>query len=436
MKLSRTLFTLTASVGLVLAAAPQVAAEPAQTPLYLLGGVDPNIMFIIDDSGSMNLAFVPDTLCSLRTTKRVKSAAVNTLYYDRNVTYPAPLNHDNSSLGDASFTAAWTNGYDLAGRASSTVNLSTSFRPNWSGSTTGCSDSSTYAHTTVEAAYYYVFDSTNTSCDGTLTDDDCYDKVVVSSTSGPSSSDERTNFANWYSYYRTRLLTTKAGASRAFAPQGTSIRVGYGRINDGTATSIDSVSVTTIVRGVRPFSSTDRQDFFTWLFGLGTQTYTPLRRALDDAGKYFSSGGTDGPWSSTPGTTGGTLASCRQSFTILTTDGYWNDAQASTAAARDNNDGSAGPTVTGPASTSYTYSAVSPFTDSRSNTLADVAMYYWKRDLLSSVANRGADHHPGSGILATHGDLRPRALGCRRRSPPRQPSMRSPPGRRSPGPIR
>ncbi|MCI4441632.1 PilC/PilY family type IV pilus protein [Tibeticola sp.] len=69
------------------------------------------------------------------------------------------------------------------------------------------------------------------------------------------------------------------------------------------------------------------------------------------------------------------------------TDGYWNGDPASTPDARANNDGTAGPTITGPNGQTYTYSAVSPFNDTRSDTLADVAMYYWKRDLRPDIAN-------------------------------------------------
>ncbi len=39
-------------------------------------------------------------------------------------------------------------------------------------------------------------------------------------------------------------------------------------------------------------------------------------------------------------------------------------------------------------STSYTYAATTPFTDGNSNTLADVAMHYWKRDLRTDLGNR------------------------------------------------
>ena len=72
------------------------------------------------------------------------------------------------------------------------------------------------------------------------------------------------------------------------------------------------------------------------------------------------------------------------------TDGYWtegDDYDANTSGAKENNDGSDGNTITGPNNQSYQYKAKSPFTDSRNNTLADVAAYYWKRDLRTDLAN-------------------------------------------------
>jgi len=343
---------------------------------------EPNVLYILDDSGSMGLSFIPDELCGDRTTKRVKSAYLNKLYYNPMVKYSPPIDHNGSSLGDQSFTSAQINGYSTG----TAVNLSSNFKPTWSGSGTGCSDSNNYAHSTGEPAYYYVFNAGNASCDGTAGDEDCYTKVVVSSTSGPGSTDERVNFANWYSYYRTRLMAAKAGTMRAFAQLGTNVRTAYGRINKGSA-SIDGVNTKTIARGVRNFSGSDRQSFFDWIKAVDKSTFTPLRRALDDAGIYFSRTDDKGPYNETPGVAGGSNLSCRQNFTIMMTDGYWNSDQAGTSNARDNNDGNNGSTITGPDGQSYTYTASSPFKDTYSNTLADVAMYYWKTDLTTLTNN-------------------------------------------------
>ncbi|MBI1904766.1 MAG: hypothetical protein HYS20_00795 [Rhodocyclales bacterium] len=344
----------------------------SNVPLYLGGTLDPNLMYIHDDSGSMYWSFLPDNASS--NSVLATSSSANLQYYNPTATYLPPVDHNGDSLGDASFTAAWFDGYDLASRASNVVNLSTSFRATWA-----------YAGSWIggaQPAYYHQYSPPRTNCttvaEMVSTNTNCYVKVVV-----PTA--QQQNFANWYSYYRTRVYSAKAGISRAFATLGEGIRVGYGRINDGTSDTIDGKSVPVIQRGVRAFSGTSRQQFFDWLFAAPASGSTPLRRSLDAAGKYFDNDNAVGPWSTTPGVSGGEHLSCRKSFTILMTDGYWNGSASGPALA--NNDGTSGPSHSGPDDPSYTYSAVSPFTDTYSGTLADVAMYYWKNDL-SSLDNR------------------------------------------------
>src|SRR5690606_28359288 len=279
--------------------------------------------------------------------------------------------HNGERYPDAKFTAAKQNGYATSG---GTVDLSRDFRPTWGASNTGCTSPTTVG--SAQRAYYYIYyedhwdpstrqQPPNRCTAGNRNDDDCYVPVRVGLDPGPYG-DETTNFANWYQYYRTRLMAAKAGSSIAFAALGTTPRVGYGRLNQGS-TSIDGVSTTTLVRGVRPFEGTDRKQFFDWLFGMNTEIYTPLRRALDAAGQYFSREDSRGPYSTTPGVLGGALLSCRANYTILMTDGYWNNAEAATSGARQNNDGRNGPTITGPGSQTYTYTAKSPFSDNYSN---------------------------------------------------------------------
>ncbi len=378
------------ALSLVLAAlaAPRAHAAPfdiAQVPIYLGGVIEPNLMYIHDDSGSMGWAYLPDTISGTSTTKRGTSSAFNRQYYNPSITYPPAVDSLNVSRGNASFTAAWSNGYDT-NRGANLVNLSTAYRVSWS-----AFDSFV---TAAEPAFYHVYDVTLGGCPpAALTKEACYRKVVVSATSGPGATDERQNFANWYSYYRTRNFAAKGGISRAFASLGEGIRIGYGRINKG-ATVIDGRSVAAVERGVRPFrdeadaTKKYRKQFFDWLFAVGNNSGTPLRRALDGAGQYFENVADTGPWSTTPGDAGGSFLACRKSFTVLMTDGYWNSDEALTAGARANNDGTNGNVISGQKGESYAYTARSPFSDTHTNTLADVAMHYWKRDLAPGIRNQ------------------------------------------------
>ena len=107
-------------------------------------------------------------------------------------------------------------------------------------------------------------------------------------------------------------------------------------------------------------------------------------------GQYFRRTDDKGPWGETPGSNGGTQLECRQNYHILMTDGYWSGTssyEASTSAARNNNDGTEGPRLPGrKANPSHTMQC--RLADNYSNTLADVAMYYWKNDLRPDLPNK------------------------------------------------
>jgi type IV pilus assembly protein PilY1 len=192
-------------------------------------------------------------------------------------------------------------------------------------------------------------------------------------------------------------LMTKGSVGEAFAKQGSNLRTGFARINANPV----------VTRGMRAFYDTDptgtsvgyRTDFFNRLyFESSGNGLTPLRRAMDDVGKYFQTTGVDSPYAQNPGSSVGTEYSCRRNFHIMSTDGYWNDA-AATSPANGNNDNFPGWTpATTPAKidgTVYSFSdtvtptsdplvgrfTVNPFRDGSSNTLSDVAAYYWRVDL-------------------------------------------------------
>ena len=201
--------------------------------------------------------------------------------------------------------------------------------------------------------------------------------------SGCSYTEELQNFANWLQYYHTRLLMAKGGVSAAFAKQGKALRVGFGTINN-------PVSL-----GVRSFTGSNRTDFYNTLYPVVRSTNgTPLRQAVDKVGQYFQRSNVGNPWAQDPTSSSiGTEYSCRRSFHILSTDGFWNGSGA-TSPANGNNDAFSGSTPAKPDGTTYPYSdaagskfGISPFSDGNSDTLADAAAYYWKTDLRSTLDN-------------------------------------------------
>ncbi len=211
-------------------------------------------------------------------------------------------------------------------------------------------------------------------------------------------SEEKTNFATWYSYYRTRTKAAKGGASEAFRPLGNKVRVGFrtiwGRstfdipVNDGNdGRFVNNVASPGIPGSV---NTTTRSTWYSRLFAAQASGGTPLQTALDDAGKYFSGNASTGAYGPQSGVN---QYSCRQNFAILTTDGYWNNNTVTSG----NADGSNGSTIEGAKGQSYTYTAGAPFQDGYENTLADVAMKYWKTDLRTDLTNNvpTTDADPG-----------------------------------------
>lgn len=408
--------------GLTLAAVcatTNAATNIAQVPLFLSGSVDPNVMFTFDDSGSMQWEYMPDSNRFVFTLylfprpeslyggvdypNRVpsyrddnlhnyfgRSAHNNLVFYNPDVDYSPWAAADGSSMDNANPQAAL---YHPARPGLGTLNLTASqtqtatwFRGEAfnEGFCDPCGGTNTYWPVTY---FNYI--------GGDVTDRASYERVQITSTTAadavftsPSGitrtrDQEIQNFANWFQYQRSRALASFAGIGKAFTRLPDNARVGYGSINKG-ATTIDGVSTRTVSSGVRRFDLNERETFYDRLYGavIGTAG-TPLRRAAENVGDYFTRADSRGPWSDTPGSNGGQDLACRQSFHVLMTDGFWNGLNPSIG----NADGNAGPVITGPNKQSYQYTPVQPFQDSHSNTLGDVGMAYWKQDLRTDLPN-------------------------------------------------
>lgn len=215
---------------------------------------------------------------------------------------------------------------------------------------------------------------------------------------------ELTNYATWFSYHRTRMKTAKAGASQAFRGISADMRVGFRTIWERNPSNLAANSPTFAVPIPVNYNNglfldtpdaNNRTRWYDRLFATYGRDGTPLHGALQKAGEYFSSSAANGPYG--PGTGTDQLA-CRKNFTILTTDGYWNNSSNYTQNV-GNADGTAGATITQGDNT-YTYSPAAPYSDTYSTvylngnrnstvdaTLADIAMKYWKTDLRSDLTN-------------------------------------------------
>ena len=125
-------------------------ADIATEPIVTSGGntaAKPNVMFMLDDSGSMDWDYMPDNAKDFSGNYGFNSNQCNGIYYDPSYTYPLPMKSDGTSYQNSSFTAAWRDGYNTG---AGTVNLNTAFT---GGSGTGQSGAAAYTG----PAFYYTY---------------------------------------------------------------------------------------------------------------------------------------------------------------------------------------------------------------------------------------------------------------------------------------
>jgi len=344
-----------AAAGGAQGAATDLATVPLVTSTTT--AVLPNLMFVLDDSGSMAWAHMPDVSSDAGSSVvwnlgyyGARSSQCNGVYYNPDFTYTPPVYADGTSYPNASFTAAWSNGF--LGNAGGTVNLSTNYK--YSDTSGPSSDGSG------QAAYYYAYTGSQTTAaqknyNSNTSDfyDECnsalnaspgngvFVKVTVTSNTALTGTTTQNgvtvnnydyntqNFANWYSYYRTRMLMMKTAAGQAFKAIDNHYRVGFMAINSNSA-----------FLNPDTFENTQKTSWYTKLYGMSASGSTPLRAALSKAGRFFA-----GELSLSGVTVNDPVQySCQQNFSILSTDGYWNTGagfQVDGSSAVGNQDGSA-----------------------------------------------------------------------------------------------
>lgn len=373
---------------------------------------------------------------------RTRNHNFNRLYYNPDITYRAwqgvnSANAAYSSSIDPHF-APW-NPYD----ASSGV-LDLTALLSWNSSVT----TATGGFNTVAVSDYYIpryYAWTDTNSNGVVDPNDAHTLHEIRTTgcsfgatcsasyTRPASrtdcatpgtctvAEELQNFANWWIYHRTRDKVVKAALSEVIA-LGKDVRMGMSTTHNN-ATRYELASM----------SAANKSGLMAQLFQYqGSSPGTPLKAALERAGNYFACGGsaktadthfsyypaggvansisssnnlfsnTNCPIDSNP-----LVGKCQQNFAVLITDGFdsphgelhtWNGLPAAPA------DPDWSGTVAGSANNVRLYN--DPFTtassvnadadgnsafdgasyaDSYSDTLADVAMHFYEKDLSSHV---------------------------------------------------
>lgn len=397
-------------------AAPGIISDE---PLFLGTATQPNILFVVDDSGSMSWEILKSTGATavypgLRNSGNLditpnpnpdngqelleSCSGYNVMYYNPDQTYTPWVGQDSAGAyyADQTITAARWNPYSSATGAVNLTNVDNGLEFQFNFTTFTIE----FVSVGVGVPGYIPWDDADG--DGEFDEGECGDDADGAANpffgnSLPAvdysrfvpitsmSAEQQTNFANWYSYYRKRDYVAKRALSEIVTDS--SARMGLATLHNNN-------SVGTIIRDVDDRSlpidataQTNKANLLNSVFSINPGGLTPLRQTLEEAGDYFEVGtavGT-GLFGFTPAhdsaheSTNSPILSadnggaCQQNFTVLMTDGNWNGSTAPTVGNTDTDglgdfDGGS-------------------HADLVSNTLADVAMHYYETDLAPTLNN-------------------------------------------------
>ncbi len=399
--------------------------EIAGIPMFLLSGADPNVILTIDDSNSMNQAFLPEKIWGPtgdaypQFDARDISSLTNRQYYDPAQTYLPPLYADGSSFGNAEFDKALVDAF----HSTCKLNLGEQFAPTWNLMNTGsdaCADLTAATAAAIKNVYaadighseyparpesknkflhgqewawrcmvvtkdcpavYYRLKQSDTACTGInpeakkavdykIEDIACLERVVVGSdddhgkiykwnpdkkvdekigawedvtttvqeererllnknTLDPYITDAgalaKRNFANWFSYYRTRFLTLQTVLPQALDGYSEKVRFSYQDLRAMGQYTADTLAFIELKDRFLPYRD-NQNTFFTWLFAQRADSKTNLVSAAARVHEFFRSDTAylDNPRPVPDGTTN-PLWGCRTNKHVMFTDGYWED---------------------------------------------------------------------------------------------------------------
>ncbi len=191
--------------------------------------------------------------------------------------------------------------------------------------------------------------------------------------------DEQTNFANWFTYHRSREYSAKYALSKVITDETTVARFGFGTVWGVIETNNRNTDNTTLIANT---DARHRQTILDNLYQIELNSGTPLRRALQEVGDYYDTEATPTVLSATsPILSAEQGGSCQRNSTILMTDGVYNGGQNDNPVPRElGNEDNGG--------NNNTIYDEGPYGDNADGTtLADIAMYYFERDLAPAIAD-------------------------------------------------
>ena len=179
---------------------------------------------------------------------------------------------------------------------------------------------------------------------------------------------ERQNFANWFQYYRTRMMVAKGAYSQALNENENAAFIGIRTLHNNNSNN------TSGLLDVRLAS--EKNSLIQNIVTMHASGGTPLRSQLNTVCQFLAcelSNQTSYPaCPALPLAEGG---ACQKNFAIAMTDGYYNGAFSFGGSANFNNkDGGDGPTTWGTWDTNE-------YQDTGGDRLADIAMHYFENDI-------------------------------------------------------
>jgi len=361
---SSSLLCLAACAGFAaqpaVAATTDIAPAPLETSAQTV--VKPNLMLILDDSGSMGWKYMPDGIS--RSKACYGFSGYNRVFFDPNGRYPLPVDASGNTFPVPSFTSAWEDGFNTSGGTTDLSDLSNLDTP----ALQVCTGSGRNQVCTNQRFYYATYSGNKPL---TCEDNDKYTPIRTLDAA------QQQKYAIWYSYYRTRMQMMKSAVGLVFKGVSSNYRVGFTTISD------TGVRTGSTFLDVSDFDSTQRGKFYEKLYAADPGGSTPLRAALSKVGRYYARTASDDQVDPVQ-------YSCQKNFTILSTDGYWND---------DDETSSYGPFALNGRSNVGDVDTVNATTPTpavpfngriqvnnkwikgNGNTLADVAYYYYVTDL-------------------------------------------------------
>ena len=178
---------------------------------------------------------------------------------------------------------------------------------------------------------------------------------------------EMTNYANWWTYYQTRMQGMKSSASLAFKGIDSRYRVGFITIANQSQAG-NYLPIASFASG----AGNQKQNWYNTFFAIIPNTSTPLRSALSIVGRIYANKSV-GFTSPDP-----VQYACQKNFALLTTDGYWNTDINSDV--KDVNGSPIG-NLDSDVNSRPLYEGAT----ASSATLADTAKYYYDTDLRTSA---------------------------------------------------